>query len=138
MLIHGELIGEYEVILPALKRIVQLNKPMGHAEQVCDLIKAEIQQKFGVVVITTVASIQRSDFTIDLPLCRESIAWLISEIRVNSGESQLSLGKKLDKANTNFSRYESGERMPNLEAFEELLKACGLQINLSVVSNREG
>lgn len=57
---------------------------------------------------------------------------LIREARLLAGLSQGELGARVSKDRAQIARWERGAVEPSFEALRELVRACGLELNVSI------
>jgi len=59
---------------------------------------------------------------------------LIREARLRSGLTQQELAERLGTAQSVIARWESGHRSPTVETLVRAVRACGLELNMSLAS----
>jgi transcriptional regulator with XRE-family HTH domain len=62
---------------------------------------------------------------------------LIREARLRAGLSQVELAQRSGKDRAQLARWERDAVQPSLETLRELLRACGFDIDLTLVPHRE-
>jgi transcriptional regulator with XRE-family HTH domain len=65
-------------------------------------------------------------------------AVLLREARLRAGLSQVALAERSGKDRVSLNRYESGGVAPSLDTLIELVRACGFDLSLELVSLRSG
>jgi transcriptional regulator with XRE-family HTH domain len=65
-------------------------------------------------------------------------AALLREARLRAGLSQVALAERSGKDRVSINRYESGGVAPSLDTLVELVRACGFDLSLELVSLRSG
>lgn len=61
-------------------------------------------------------------------------AALLREARLRAGLSQAALAERTDKPRPHIARYEAGAVAPSLDTLIELIRACGFDLPLELVS----
>ncbi len=61
-------------------------------------------------------------------------AVLLREARLRAGLSQVALAERSGKDRVSLNRYESGGVAPSLDTLIELVRACGFDLSLELVS----
>ena len=57
---------------------------------------------------------------------------LLREARRRAGLSQIELARRAGKPTSSIGRWERGEVLPSLETLRDLVRACGLELNVSI------
>jgi hypothetical protein len=59
---------------------------------------------------------------------------LIREARLRSGLTQAELARRIETTQSSVARWEAGHVRPSLETLNEIVRACGLEVRVSIVS----
>lgn len=59
---------------------------------------------------------------------------LIREARLRAGLTQVELGERLGKAQSEIGRWERGQVLPSLETLRRVIRACGLDLHFHLAA----